>query len=539
MRKIETLFIGIGLLAIVAVVGGIMLANTNDAAKKRDIAEISDTRFGNFLAAQHAIYVNDFDSAYLMSTKFEDTHIATVQGTKYLSEFLSGRMPMDANLMKDEKSMPSQFIYDAYLARNGNWQEMYNRHKEDQSPLASPFRIWSGVANNYITKTLKFIDKLPTNDSWKSFVRGQIYAEQGNINKAAENFAKVSPEFMNINDYMFVMSFYKHNKMDKEAENLKYEFTRRPGGMFMLNYDNIPDWSVYSGYKNALAFGLVQNVSHTQILMYSDLAILMLRFAEITAPKFAKANNLVDYYLGQFFYTNTGNYKRYFSKVSPQSPFYQFVMLRNMEKDGDIKKMEQALKEYPLFVPAINKLIAHHIQHGNKRAALKVINRAIDDESLDNAGRAFFLKSRAHIHFVFGDIKAAQKDIRVAVKDINIDPELLSLQAKIWAHENREIENAYDYAMTLVRKDPSDVFAWDTLGYVVAVREGVDAALDMLERVGEVSRSCSSLFVQLGDLYATKGENDKARDAYLQAIDLSDDGLVVVKDVEKKIRKLK
>ena len=538
MRKIETLFIGVGLIAVIAVVGA-NLSNNNKSVKKQNISEITDTRFGNFLAAQHAIYVNDFDTAYSLSNKFSDTDFATVQGTKYLAEYLSGHMPTDANLIKNEKSIPSQYIYDAHLVKNDNWKELYERHKKDESPLAAPFRIWSGIANNYITKTLQFIDKLPTNDSWKSFVRGQIYAEQGKIDKAAENFAKVSPEFMNINDYMYVMSFYKHNNMVEDAENLKYEFTRRPGGMFMLNYDNIPDWSIYSGYKNALAFGIVQNVSHTQILMYSDLAMLMLRFAEITAPTFAKTNNVVDYYLGQFFYTNTGDYERYFSKTTPQSPFYQFVVLRGVEKGADVKNLEQALKEYPLFVPAINKLIAHYIQNGNKRAALRVINRAINDKSLDDAGRAFFLKSRAHIHFVFGDTKSAQKDIHTATKEINIDPEILSLQVKIWARENREIENAYDYAMTLVRKNPSDVFAWDTLGYVVTTREGIDAALEMLRRVGEVSESCSSLFEQLGDLYTAKGDKKAAKEAYLQAIELSDDGLVVIKKIERKIRKLK
>ncbi|MDO4423596.1 MAG: tetratricopeptide repeat protein, partial [Pseudomonadota bacterium] len=120
-----------------------------------------------------------------------------------------------------------------------------------------------------------------------------------------------------------------------------------------------------------------------------------------------------------------------------------------------------------------------------------------------------------------------------------IDGEVISLQAKIWAAQNRELENAYDYAMGLVRQNPTDILAWDTLGYVVSVREGVDAALELLERVGEISETCSSLFVNLGDMYATKGDFDKAKEAYKRAIDLSDDGLTVVPDVERKIRKLK
>ena len=116
---------------------------------------------------------------------------------------------------------------------------------------------------------------------------------------------------------------------------------------------------------------------------------------------------------------------------------------------------------------------------------------------------------------------------------------VISLQAKIWAAQNREIENAYQYAMTLVAQDPSDIMAWDTLGTVVAVREGAYAALEVLERVGEISQSHSPLYLHLGDIYVSIGDYDKAREAYMRAIDLSDDGLTVVPEIERKIRKIK
>ena len=119
------------------------------------------------------------------------------------------------------------------------------------------------------------------------------------------------------------------------------------------------------------------------------------------------------------------------------------------------------------------------------------------------------------------------------------DIDILSLQAKIWATQNRELDNAYDYAMALIQQNPTDVVAWDTLGTVIAKREGVNAALDVLERVSEVSATCSALFEHLGDMYADTGNQEKALDAYMQAIDLSDDGLIIVPEIEKKIRKLK
>lgn len=540
MRKIDIIFISSALFAAIAVTGAHLLDPKNTISPANSITyEFPETKYGAFLAAQHAVYVNDFDAAARFVNHLGYVDYPIVQNTKYLAEFLGGKMPDNAKLLKNEKSMPAQMIYDAYLVQNDSWKELHNRHKSDESAIIAPLRIWSAIANNWRTNTFKFIDDLPTNQSWKSFIRGQIYAELGDTKQAAEHFEKVSTDFMNLNDYLYLMSFFTHHDMIDKADKLHQDFTSKPGGMFLAGYDKIPDWSVYSGLKNALAFSLVQNVSHTQIMMYSDLSLLMLRFAESIAPDFANNNNTVDYYLGQFFYNNTGKYEPLFKKINPESPFFLFANLRLAQKSGDIKSLEKALKKYPLFVPAINQLIAHHIKNGNKRAALRVINQALDDENLNDAGRAFFTKSRAQVYFVFGDLDDAQKDIRNASDILMVDAEIVSLQAKIWAKQNREIEAAYEYAMTLVRQNPSDVLAWDTLGYVVATREGADAAIEILERVGEISDTCSSLFEQLGDLYAERGDVIKARKAYMRAIDLSDDGLTVVPVVERKIRKLK
>lgn len=538
MKKIESLFVTISLFAAIAITSG-AIWNTTHKMGQGEKYEFPTTKYGAFLATQHAIYVNDFDTANNLTQNLRDIQYPIVQNTIYISDFLSGRMPFDAHLLKNEKGMPAQLVYDAYLIQNDMWKELHNRHKTDESALAAPLRIWSAIANDWRTNTFKFIDRLPTNASWKSFVRGQIYAELGDTDTAAENFAAVSPDFMNINDYLYIMSFYTHHDMADAAAQLRDDFTARPGGMFMRGYDNIPDWSVYAGYKNQLAFSLVQNVSHTQIMMYSDLAMLLLRFAQITAPEFAETNGVVDYYLGNYFWNNSGDYGAHFARISPDSPFYLFGVLRNVEKNGNIDELQDALREHPLFVPAVNKLVGYHIQHGNKRAALRVINRAIKDKNLNDAGRAFFTKGRAQINFAFGDMDAAQQDLRDASEILVMDAEIISLQAKIWAAQNRELDNAYDYAMMLVQQNPTDILAWDTLGVVVAQREGVDAALEVLERVGEVSETCSSLFEHLGDIYAITGDVDKAVESYMRAIDLSDDGLTVIPVIERKIRKIK
>ena len=538
MKKTHSLFIGVALVAIMAVIGGaVWYHNWAGDANKNHV--YPTTQYGAFLAAQHAIYVNDFDNAATFAAELNDTDYSIVQSTKFLSDFLSGHMPDGVVILEEEINTASRLIYDAHLVQTDDWDELYTRHKKDESALAAPLRIWASVATDKTKSALKFINGLPTNESWQHFITGQIYAQQGDATKAADEFAQVRIDFLNINDYLYLMSFYHHNNLMDAAHKLHDDFTARPGGMYMLDYDNVPDWSMFSGYANQLAFSLVQTVSHTQIMMYSDLAILLLRFAELTGPDFGQNSDAVNYYLGQFFYNNVGDYEKYFSKISQDSPFYLFAVLRTAEQSDDMDALYDALDKNPLFVPAINKLIAYNVQNGNRRAALRVINTALDDEHLNDVARAFFLKSRAHIYYMFDDMDAAQDDLYDASQTLPLDGEILALQSKIWAAQGREIENAYDYAMMLVKQDPTDIMAWDTLGRVITVREGAQAALDVVARVAEVSATCSSLFEQLGDLYVAVDDYKLARDAYTRAIELSDDGLVVVPDVQKKLRKIR
>ncbi|MDE5615367.1 MAG: hypothetical protein K2I81_00850 [Alphaproteobacteria bacterium] len=538
MRKTETLFVGAGLIAAL-IVSGVVVWRAFAPADNGVLHQYPTTKYGAFLAAQHAIYVNDFERAAEFGRNLDNIEYAVVYNTRMLSEFLSGRLPSEAKLMRDEKNAAARLIYDAYLVDQGQWEELYKRHKKDTSALSAPLRIWSSVATKHSSDAIKFISKLPTNESWKSFARGQIYAQEGDIAAAEKEFAAVSPDFMNINDYLYVMSFYRANDLNGAAAKLREEFTSKPGGMYMLGYDSVPDWSVYEGNKNALAFSLLQSVSHTQIMMYSDLALLLLRFAQITGSDFASNNDAINYYLGQYFHNNVGDYIKHFNAISPDSPFYLFGVLRIADKTGDFDSLAAALEVSPLFVPGANRLIAHYVSHGDRRGAMRVVARALADDNITPEGRGYFLKSRAQINFAFGDLDAAQSDIRAASDVLPIDGEILALQSKIWALQRRELDNAYEYAMGLVRQNPTDVGAWDVLGRVVAVREGDDAALELIERVGEVSNSCSSLFEQLGDLYSAKGDSRRARDAYSRAIDLAQDGLTVIPALEKKIRNLK
>ena len=141
--------------------------------------KVPTTSYGAFLAAQHALYTNNFDKAGEFLNEIDDAakQYKSVDEIRVLTDFLNGRMPDDISGLSKQKTLISRIIIDADLAKNGKWNEIYAKHKSDNMRLMSPFRIWSGVAINHITETMKFIDKLETNPSWQSFLRGQIYSK--------------------------------------------------------------------------------------------------------------------------------------------------------------------------------------------------------------------------------------------------------------------------------------------------------------------------------------------------------------------------
>ena len=536
MAKLKTLFF-IGVFVTIGVLAYIGSKSMFSDEFPVNFDELPPTKYGSFLAVQHAIYANDFDSANEFLADFTDVKYDVVQETRTMVEFLGGNIPSNVESLSNEKNIASRIMYDAFLAKNNRWNELYKRHYTNKSAVYAPFRIWSGVGAGHTKDVLKYIEQLESNSAWKMFIRGQIYAESGDIEKAAGAFANVRTDFMNINDYIYVMSFYLAHGMDENAEMLRKSFSATPGGMFLAYYDDIPDWkTTFAGTTNALAFSIVQNVSHTQIMLYSDLSVLMLRFAQIIGPESQFFQDMTNYYTGQFFANTRGNYARYFDSISESSPFYLFAKMRTT---NSITEMKKILNTHQLFIPALNKIVAEYIRAGDKSAALRAINRTLNNKKLSESGQAYLKKKRSFVYMMFGDYEHAQADIHDVSQMQIIDSEILAIQARIWAAQNREIENAYNYAMAMVKRDPMDIIAWDTVAVVVSVREGNSAALDILEKIAGTANTCSSLFEHLGDAYVIADKPALAAEAYNRAIELSEDGLTVVPNIKKKLRKLK
>lgn len=499
--------------------------------------EVSENDYGRFLAAHHALYVNDFDNAVKMAGAINAEN-KTVSDVQVMADFFGGKLPKNASSFKDSKELVNGLIYDAYLIQQDDWKSVYSRHDKDVTIFAAPLRIFSGTKLGKTKEVNRFLDSLKINDSWKAFAKGQVAVLKGDTDAAAKEFAKVHPDFMNINDYLYLMSFYQENGMTEDMDILRNDFISKPGGMYILNYPDIPDWSNYAGYKNNLVFSLIQNISHTQMMIHTDLSLVFLRFAQTISNQVN--GDAINYYLGQYYFHNSGDYKTCFESINRTSPFYLFGVLNIAEKNGDMAAIKKMAKDNPLFIPAVQIVVREAVKNGDKSGALRVINRALNHRDLPEAGRAFFLGLRANVYLMFNDTKRAQKDVYL-IKSTGdkLTLDFMGLQANIWLLENRNLDEAYNYAMTLIKNNTSDIVAWDLVAQIVAKKEGVINAIDILESVSAASGNVSLIYEHLGDLYVAHGDTERALRAYTQALDLSDDGLIVVPFVQKKIRKLK
>jgi tetratricopeptide (TPR) repeat protein len=513
---------------------------TVQKTKKVDcLLERYHSNFGYFLALQHAIHADDFESAPIFAEKLSGVDLGAVRSNIAIGLFIAGKLNDSAAHLAGDSNITARIAHASWLVQNDDWPAVRRMFRNSDSFLLAPFRIWSGIATRYITETLRFVDSLPHNENWKNFKRGMIYAETNRFEPARLAFAKVPADFMNLNDFVYVMAFYEHAGFDADANDLWAEFTSQPAGLYMLNYTDLPDFSHFSGLRNAFAFSMVQSVSHSPFLSMTSIALLLLRAAEASAD-----SDALNYYLGSFFYDNdSSQYSEYFDKIPKSSPFRPFIMLRAAErattKRQMVRELERTANANPLFLPVVLRLVNADLQDGNYRRAIGRINAALEQPGMTDNARAMLFTLRARVHRQSGNLKKAQDDILRAGDILPPTPVVLSEQAKIWTLSGENLVDAYAFAMALVKKYPADIDAWATMAMVVHEREGVGEALAILERIGRVAETNSLLFELLGDAYMEVGNKIRARESYERAIKLSDDGLTNLRILNRKLRRAK
>lgn len=543
-NKKNSFVIGGALLVGSMVVLGVVLWGRLQNDNNQKLYVYPESKFGNYLAVKHAIWMDDFDSVIKFSEALKDSDVAAVQVDVAIGQFLAGNFDYSAKALAGENTLPARIAYAASLLKTDEWKGVYNLVAKDNSQILAPVRIWSAVAVGKESEALKFINQTNTSESWKLFARGMVYAETKRPAKAKEYFDRVPLDFFNLNDYLYLLGFYEKNGFDKAAVELRKDFSETPGGAFARSYKIENTYSV--GMKKALSFGLIQNVSHTPSMSYSGASLMLMRLAQSLN---SGDNDAINYYLGMYFYlSGSGEYLECFSNINSASPYYLFVMMKNAEITGNFNQMrsnlEDALEKNPYFMPALQKLVAINLQKGRYDDALEIVNNALNAPDLLTDGsekiKSYLLLMRARVYSAMENLNSAQDDVLKAGDLTPQNPNVLLDMAKILATKKENLDKAYLYVTAVIKDSPSNIDGWDTLSMVVWAKEGAAAASDVLERVGRVANENSALFQHLGDVRAELGNNTGAIEAYKKALSLSMDGLSCgEKCLEKKIKRLK
>ena len=101
MKGIKSFYTGPFLIAVIIFCSVLLGQKVVEFGKNQSGqgTSVEDTDFGSFLAAQHAIYVNDFENASRMiaDVKADNKNIASI---KNLTEFFSGKCRQMQRLLK-------------------------------------------------------------------------------------------------------------------------------------------------------------------------------------------------------------------------------------------------------------------------------------------------------------------------------------------------------------------------------------------------------------------------------------------------------
>jgi len=502
--------------------------------------DLFNTNFGFWLAAQHAVVSDDFGRAAEFLGQIDGDVPEIVSAARGLLLFLDSGDTSEIRAIKGLDRAIFNVINVAVLAKDSKWREANREFRSEGSQFWAPLRIWSMVGSNNRRGAIQFIDDMPrATSAWKDFQKGAVNAATRNPRTARRFFQAVPVSFMNLSDYHLVISFYDRFEFREELKELQALWNQNPGGVYMAEVDFAPDWSKYDTYQKMIAAGLIQKVSHSGGVAMGETGLLALRIAQMLGADEAA----IKYYIGMYFYSNNSdNYKRYWEPLLDNpiyGPFVRMRMAERLESRSEVTRaLVKILRDHPLFLPALQSLWRREMAAGRDHEIMRALNRGIAQANEHDLVMAYLLRARAHTHYMMGDLNLANDDLEKAADLAPLDGSIMAMRVRVWAAKGENLNEAYRFAISLVRAFPSNIENWGLLAMVVRELEGEKQALELLERVAPVAEDSSELFMILGDLRVAAGNGVRAREAYQRALSLADDGLVIRRDIERKMRRL-
>ncbi|MDR0449340.1 MAG: hypothetical protein LBG89_02675 [Rickettsiales bacterium] len=539
-RQFQVFGIVLAALAVVGMLAGSLLMDGVPGrpacgAIARDDNNRKGGEFGEFLAGLHAMHVSDFAAMKKFSESMSDSESKVVRETIMRAAFMSGGGLSVSAAADSENTLVKLAVDFGMAVQADKWQDAWKLLKNKDIFLLAPAKIVAAVAAGQPDQAVKIADAQKAFPDLANFYRGFAYAAQNKPKSAKKYFDMMPGDFLNLNDFLFIRAFYLHHKMDAEAAALTERFAGNPRGSFIMDIKDLPDWSNYDTYAKQMRFGLTSVVAHNPFMIGTGWGLVALRTAEIVSGGIA--DDALNYYLGMNFW-GQGKAAHFFDRIPEGSAFMPFVMVQTGGQSP--RALEKLVKKYPSFVPAVAKLALMKAADGDMKRARNITDRSLDAAAdASPATTAYLLKLRAHINYLAGELFEAENDLNEASNLSPKDQGLVADKIRVWAAQGRNLDQAYDLAVALIRNNPGTSDYWDAIGAVLTARGEAAEAVKIFERVLRVEPDVSGYAEHAGDALAADGQINRAKEAYRRALELKSDGQINAREVRKKLNRLK
>lgn len=216
-------------------------------------------------------------------------------------------------------------------------------------------------------------------------------------------------------------------------------------------------------------------------------------------------------------------------------------VLRQLGKIDEAKdELEEAYKNIPYDKKIANILIAVYRKLEQYDAAEKLILNFLEKKP----GDIDILFQYAVLKYEMGEKQLALEKINYILEKNPDYAEALNYIAYSWAEDGENLEKATEYVTRALKNDPKNPYYIDTLGWIKYKKKEYKEALDLLLQALNLTDDDLIIFEHIGDVYVAEDKKELAVKYYEQALkkkndELHKEELEAIQRIEKKLEELK
>lgn len=510
----------------------------------------ADTITGNYLAARHAQYIKDWNSASAFlgkTTKLGSTD-QDVLDSQFLLSIGAGHFDEankfiqdDISISEDIQPLKETFIAIDQIKKNDFPAALETLKKLPDSGINLYVKAltssWVYAEMNDMVGVEQSIKTLPPLENGApnpliSITQGFIYEYLGKFDIAQSFYKKASEEMMTLRSALSIAEFYERaNDFGKAQEIYEQLASMKPlldgakNGLERINAKQSKKFDITSiedGISKSLfdlASFLFEQKGYESALIYS-------RISDYLSPNNGEALLM----FGDIM-TVHGNYEEaidHYSQIEPSSPNYTSAHIRlaeALEKGNYIEDAQNVLQSLLEIWPDNKTLLVHlgdtYRRSGDYDAAIFYYNQAIANIHEPNSEDWNTYYARALAHDEKGDWEATEADLKKALELSPDHPLVLNYLGYSWANRGMHLDQSLSMIEKALLLKPGNGYILDSFGWTLYKMGHYEQSIQVLEKALALIPHDSTLNDHLGDAYWQIGRNVEARYQWEKSIGLS------------------